>query len=148
MQYIPIPVEEPLRKQLIDFCYPLISCMIETHNDLGNGFPEYIYQEALKICFDDYGIKSQREYMHHPEFRDRILKSYIKMDLMVEKQPCNIVVECKSIKTITEEEQHQLFGYLRGTGFPIGILVNFGTWPKAQIQRYYYKKDTNEVRPF
>lgn len=36
------------------------------------------------------------------------------------------------------KEQYQTFGYLRGSSFPIAILVNFGTWPKAQIERYYY----------
>ena len=148
MEYIPTQVLEPLRQQLIDYCYPYISCMIAVHKDLGRGMPEYLYQEALKICFEEQGYKTHREYQHHPIFHGRTMTSYLKMDLMVETDRGNIVVECKAIKNITDVEQYQLFGYLRGTGFPVGILVNFGTWPKAQIQRYYYNKDTGEIRPF
>ena len=148
MEYNPTHVLEPLRKQLIDFTYPYIACMIAVHKDLGRGMPEYIYQEALKICFEAHGYNTHKEYIHHPIFHGVVLESFLKMDLMVETGHGNIVVECKAIKDISDVEQYQLFGYLRGTGFPIGILVNFGTWPKAQIQRYYYNKDTGEIRPF
>jgi len=148
MEYIPVHVQEPLRKQLIDFCYPYIACMIAVHKDLGRGLPEYIYQEALKISFDEKKYISFKEYQHHPIFHGITMQSYLKMDLMVQTDRCNIVVECKAIKEITDVEQYQLFGYLRGTGFPIGILVNFGTWPKAQIQRYYYNKNTGDIQPF
>ncbi len=148
MEYIPTSLPDSLHKQLIDFCYPYVACMIDVHKDLGRGMPEYLYQEALKIIFDEHGYKSYKEYQHHPIFHGKIMKSYLKMDLLVETDCCNIIVECKAIKTITNEEQHQLFSYLRGTGFPLGILVNFGTWPKAQIQRYYYNKDTGEIHPF
>ena len=148
MEYNPTHVLEPLRKQLIDFTYPYIACMIAVHKDLGRGMPEYIYQEALKICFEEHGYNTHKEYIHHPIFHGVVLESFLKMDLMVETGHGNIVVECKAIKEISDVEQYQLFGYLRGTGFPIGILVNFGTWPKAQIQRYYYNKDTGEIRPF
>jgi len=47
-----------------------------------------------------------------------------------------------------DRERYQLYGYLRGTGFPIGILVNFGSWPKAEIERYYYNPTTKEIRAF
>ena len=60
------------------------------------------------------------------------------MDMVVMMPRGNVIIECKSIKTITDKEQFQTFGYLRGTLFPIAILVNFGTWPKAQIERYYF----------
>ena len=60
------------------------------------------------------------------------------MDMAVMMPRGNVIIECKSIKAITDKEQFQTFGYLRDTSFPIAILVNFGTWPKAQIERYYY----------
>ena len=148
MEYVPSPVQEPLRKQLIDFSYPYIACMIAVHKDLGRGMPEYLYQEALKICLEEHGFKVHKEYIHHPVFHGKTLNSFLKMDLVVETNRGNIVVECKAIKGISDVEQYQLFGYLRGTEFPIGILVNFGTWPKAQIQRYYYDKNTGEIHPF
>ncbi len=148
MEYQQVTVEEPLRSKLIEYTYPIIGCLIDVHKDLGRGMPEYLYQEACKMIFDERGIKSRREYIHHPIFHGKEMESFLKMDLIVEMPTSNIVVECKAIKEIGDKEQYQLFGYLRGTGFPIGILVNFGTWPKAQIQRYYYDKKTGTIRPF
>ena len=81
-----------------------------------------------------YGIIGCMQYVHDGEQ----LESYIKMDMVVMMPRGNVIIECKSIKAITDKEQFQTFGYLRGTLFPIAILVNFGTWPKAQIERYYY----------
>ena len=148
MQFESIPVSEPLRQQLIDYCYPVIGALIDVHKDLGRGMPEYIYQEACKIIFDERDIKCNREYIYHPVFHGKEMESYLKMDFMVEMERGNIIVECKAIKDLTDKEQYQLFGYLRGTGFPIGLLVNFGTWPKAQIQRYYYDRNTGIIKPF
>ena len=60
------------------------------------------------------------------------------MDLVVESSMGNIIVECKELTQLTEKEHYQIFGYLRATQFPIGILVNFGTDRRAQIERYHY----------
>ena len=148
MEYDNHVVAEPLRSELIAYCHDVIGCVIDVHQDLGRGMPEYIYQEALKIVLDEKVFKSIKEYQHHPVFHGKKLESYLKMDLMVEKPRGNIIVECKAIKEITDKEQYQLFGYLRGTAFPIGLLVNFGTSPKAQVQRYYYNRKTGEIHPF
>ena len=73
MEYIPTHVLEPLRQQLIDYCYPYIACMIAVHKDLGRGMPEYLYQEALKICFEEQGYKTHKEYEHHPIFHGKTM---------------------------------------------------------------------------
>ena len=103
--------------------------------------PEYIYQEALskKLVKEQFDVR--KELIYHPLFDGEPLVSYIKMDLVVMMPRGNVIIECKSIKAITDREQFQTFGYLRGSSFPIAILVNFGTWPKAQIERYYYHND-------
>ena len=100
--------------------------------------PEYIYQEALgrKLVKEQFDVR--KELVYHPLFDGEALESYIKMDMVVMMPRGNVIIECKSIKEITDREQFQTFGYLRGTSFPIAILVNFGTWPMAQIERYYY----------
>ena len=100
--------------------------------------PEYIYQEALvrKLVKEQFDVR--KELVYHPLFDGEALENYIKMDMVVMMPRDNVIIECKSIKEITDREQFQTFGYLRGTSFPIAILVNFGTWPKAQIERYYY----------
>ena len=108
------------------------------HRQLGPGMPEYIYQEALSRKLVKEKFDARKEFIYHPLFDGEQLESYIKMDMVVIMPRGNVIIECKSIKTITTKEQFQTFGYLRGTSFPIAILVNFGAWPKAQIERYYY----------
>ena len=54
----------------------------------------------------------------------------------------------KAIEEIGERERHQLFSYLIGTQFPIGILVNFASYPKAEIEKYYYDRKDGTITPF
>ena len=58
----------------------------------------------------------------------------------------NVIVECKALTALTEREHYQTFGYLRGTGWPMAILVNFGASPRAQIERFY--NDNNTIAVF
>lgn len=132
-------ISAELHKQLKEYVYPLIGCMQYVHNDLGPGLPEYCYQEALTKRITNTVCKPVKEYHHHPIFDGEPLESYIKLDLMVPMQRGSVIIECKSIKELTSKERYQTFGYLRATGFPIAILVNFGTWPRAEIERYYFK---------
>lgn len=73
------------------------------------------------------------------------MKAYLKMDLVVESPIGNIIIECKALTQLTEREHYQTFGYLRGTGWPVAILVNLGAHPKAQIERYYNNNGQIEV---
>lgn len=132
------PLDANLRQSLIQYVYGVIGCIQSVHRQLGPGMPEYIYQEALyrKLVKEKFDVRKEFEY--HPIFEEKPLESYIKMDMVVMLPRGNVIIECKSIKSITDREQFQTFGYLRGTLFPIAILVNFGTWPKAQVERYYY----------
>jgi GxxExxY protein len=142
-------VDEKLHKQLVDYCYPIIGCMHKVHDTLGPGLPEYIYQEALYKKLKNSGYEGvAKEYQHHIEFEGELLESFVKMDMMIPLERGNIVIECKSISKITEKERFQAFGYLRATLFPIAILVNFGTWPKAQIERYYFDRKNMIVHAF
>lgn len=70
------------------------------------------------------------------------LKTYLKMDIVVIMPRGNVIIECKAISELKEEEHYQTFSYLRGTKFPIAILVNFGTFGRAQIERFYFKDNS------
>ena len=138
-------VAEPKRQELIRACYGIIGCMQEVHNQLGPGLPEYIYQEALVTELTAKGYTIHKELEYHPLYRGQAMKAYLKMDLVVENEVGKVIVECKALTQLTEREHYQTFGYLRGTGWPIAILVNFGTSPKAQIERYHYNNGTIEL---
>jgi GxxExxY protein len=133
-----LPVEPVLRQQLVDYVYPIVGCMHYIQEDLGPGLPEYIYQEALFKKLKKEGFDAVKEFIYHPFFDGEPLEAFVKMDLLVKMPRGNVIIECKSIAKLTDREQFQTFGYLRATQFPIAILVNFGAWPKSQIERYYF----------
>ena len=130
-------VQEPKRQELVQICYDIIGCMHEVYRQLGAGLPEYIYQEALNTELTANGHVVHKELEYHPMYKGTKMKAYLKMDLVVESPIGNIIIECKALTQLTEREHYQTFGYLRGTGWPIAILVNFGASPRAQIERYY-----------
>lgn len=131
-------VEEPKRGELVKACYEVVGCMHDVYKELGPGLPEYIYQEAVAKMLKAKGVVFHKEMKFHPVFMGEPLEAYLKMDLVVESPVGNIIVECKALTQLTEKEHYQIFGYLRATRFPIGILVNFGTDRRAQIERYHY----------
>lgn len=131
-------VEEPKRQELVKASYDVVGCILEVYKQLGAGLPEYIYQEALAKQLKRKGIVYHKEMKFHPLFNDEPLEAFLKMDLVVESEVGNIIVECKALTQLTEKEHYQLFGYMRATKFPFGILVNFGMERRAQIERYHY----------
>ena len=137
-----------LKEQLKDYIYDIVGIIHEVHNELPQGMPEYLYQEALTIALEQAGIKAEKEYEHHPIFRGQTMKSFLKMDLMIPRKRGNVIIECKAIEKITPKEYQQLFSYMVGTGFPIGVLVNFHGYPKATIQKFYYDKSDNTITAF
>jgi len=138
-------VPEPKRRELIDLTFGIVGCMQEVHNQLGPGLPEYIYQEALATELTANGYTIHKEEQYHPLYRGQEMKSYLKMDLVVTLPEGNVIIECKAIRQLTEQERYQTFGYLRGTGWHIALLVNFGSNPKAQIERYYHHDGVIDV---
>ena len=133
-------VEEPKKSQLVQASYDVVGSILEVYKQLGSGFPEYIYQEALAMQLIKQGLIVHKEFQFHPSFNGEPLEAYLKMDLVVESAVGNIIVECKAITQLAEKEHYQLFGYMRATKFPIGILVNFGTERRAQIERYHFSE--------
>ena len=122
--------------QLKQALYMTIGCCHEVYRQLGPGLPEYVYQEALASELSGTELVFHKELEFHPLYKDIPLKTYIKMDMVVESEEGNIIVECKAISQLSEKEHYQTFGYLRATGWPVAVLVNFGAAPKAQIERF------------
>ena len=138
-------VPEPLKSELTDACYPIIGAIFEAYKTLGPGLPEYIYQEALMTELTNTGLPIHKEQEYHPVYKGQPLQSYLKMDFVVETTVGNIIIECKALTQLTEKERYQTFGYLRGTGYPVALLVNFGTSPKVQLERFYNNNGSIEV---
>ena len=136
------------RERLKDYVYDIIGYLFEVYKELPCGLPEYIYQEALEIVFTENDVLHKREFAFYPQFRGKQLNSYFKFDFLLERSKGNIIIECKAVENLGEKERHQLFSYMSGSQFPIGILVNFSTYPRAEIEKYYYDKDDDTITPF
>ena len=131
-------LSEDQRKILVNYVYDGVGCAMDVCKQLPCGLPEYIYQEAFARVLASRDIVSHKEYVFHPVFDGRPLDSFMRMDFVIERAEGNIIVEAKAIEQLTKKERSQLFGYMVGTGFPYGLLVNFSAYPKPMIERYYF----------
>lgn len=137
-----------LHEELKKYVYDIIGYAMDVCKQLPCGLPEYLYQEAFSKTLIKNGIDPHKEFKFHPIFDGKPLDSYIKMDFMVERERGNIIVEAKAIEKLSNKERSQLFGYMVGTSFPIGLLVNFATYPKPTIERYYFDKNDMTLTAF
>lgn len=116
-----------------DEVYAIQGAIIEVHRVMGNGWREEVYQQALEVELAERGIPfdSKRElpiyYKTH-----KLEKTYIPDIICYDK----IILELKAVDKISVEHQAQLFNYMRMTKSKLGLLVNFGAYPKATIERF------------
>lgn len=104
----------------------------EVHNELGSGFLESVYQEALSIEFEMAGIPFIAQPELDVQYKDRILDSKFKPDFLCYN---NIVIEIKAVSELHSKHTAQLLNYLKVTKNKLGLLVNFGDYPKLKIKR-------------
>ncbi len=117
---------------LKDEVYEIIGAAMEVSNQLGCGFLEAVYQEALGIEFAQRRIAYEAQKRIEISYKDTVLrKEYIADFLCMDR----IIVEIKAIKAITGIEEAQLLNYLKATGLPLGLIVNFGS-KKLEWRRY------------
>jgi len=122
-------------------CYDLIAVIRAVHSDMGPGLNEYVYQEAMQIELAEWSDDVQREVEFHPTYRGKTLEATYRLDFLCEKR---IIIECKAVSKLTPDHRAQLFNYMRLTGCPIGILVNFA--PKYyELERYFYDADEQMI---
>lgn len=112
--------------------YALMGAAFEVYNELGSGFLEEVYQEALERVL----IEKQIPYVAQPRlevsFRGHPLTKFYVADFLVFGE---IVVELKATRTIAPEHEAQLLNELRATNKRVGYLLNFGAFPKLQWSR-------------
>ena len=110
--------------------YAIVGAAMEVYNQLGNGFLEAVYQEALAIEFAARGIPFQDQVVLEIAYKGKPLQATYKPDFIVYGQ---IIVELKAIKELGNNEQAQLLNYLKATNLKMGILLNFGA--ERQLER-------------
>lgn len=107
-----------------DECYEVIGCCMSVHSELGAGFLEAIYQEALEFEFNRETLPFKREVGINVSYRGQKLKKKYFADFICYDE---IVVELKAVKTLENSHYAQLLNYLKATDKKIGLLINFGS---------------------
>ena len=114
--------------------YELIGACMEVHKQLGNGFLEQVYQEALELELKDRNIPFQREAKLSIEYKRQILKKYYIADFICFGR---IILELKALSDLTSEHESQVLNYLKATDLKLGLLINFGS-RRLQYKRFVF----------
>ena len=107
----------------------IIDCAYKVHRELGFGFLESVYQNALVIELTRAGLQSEREKRIQVYYGAEIVGDFI-ADILVEGK---VILELKSVSQVHPAHEAQLINYLRATGIKVGLLINFGE--KVEIKR-------------
>jgi GxxExxY protein len=116
---------------LNDITYKINGAIFEVNRELGPGFLEKVYENALMIELAEVGLKAENQIPIKVRYKGKEVGDYF-ADIVVEGQ---IILELKAAESIQKVHEAQLLNYLKATGMKIGMLVNF-THPKAQIKRF------------
>lgn len=110
----------------------IIACCFNVHSELGPGFNEKIYHNALKIALQKAELEYQTEKGYPIFFQDKRIGS-LKLDLIVEGE---VIIEVKAlIGNIPDVFRYQLLSYLKVSNLHVGLLVNFGN-KSCQVKRF------------
>ena len=104
-----------------DLTGSILNCCFEVMNELGPGFLERVYKNALVMAMREKGLQVEAERSYNVIFREKIVGRYI-ADLVVND---TVIVELKCCENLISEHQAQLLNYLKVSGLPVGLLVNF-----------------------
>jgi len=96
---------------------------MEVHKNLGKGFLEIVYKDALEYEFKNAGIEFEREKEYIVRYKDIVLPHKFFADFIVFNK---IILEVKSVSAITDEHIAQTLNYLKVSGLKLGLLINFG----------------------
>jgi GxxExxY protein len=112
----------------------IIGAAFAVSNALGHGFLELVYRNALVEELVAQGLTVEKEKPFSVSYRGRQVGLYT-ADVVVEE---TVIVELKAIDGLAAAHRAQLLNYLKASGLPVGLLLNFGT-PKLQMRRVILK---------
>ena len=104
--------------------YTIIGAAMSVHRELGNGFLEAVYQEALEREFQFLNIPYEREKKLPINYRGKILNTYYQTDFICYS---TVIVELKALQQLSGNEEAQVLNYLKASGLHRALLINFGT---------------------
>lgn len=121
--------------------YKILGACFEVYKERGCGLLEAVYQECLEIEMYLRNIPFSSQSALILYYKDRKLKQRYVPDFECYEK---IIIELKSVKGLSDEHRAQVFNYLRATGFQLGLLVNFGHYPKLEYERIVLTEHVTE----
>ena len=118
----------------------ILGVFFEAYNELGGGFLESVYHEALRIALGQAGLRVVSQVQVPVHFRGEIVGNF-RTDLIV--NDC-VLLELKAVSAFDREHEGQILHYLRATSLEVGLLLNFG--PRAQFKRFILENDKKRIR--
>ncbi len=112
--------------------YKIQGAIFEVYKIIGPGFLEAVYQECLEKEFALRNIPFRSQVEINLNYKDIPLSQAYRADFICFD---SIIVEIKAVSGISDIHQAQLLNYLKATRLKLGLLVNFSSYPKAQIER-------------
>jgi GxxExxY protein len=112
--------------------YQIVGAAMEVHNQLGKGFLESVYQEALEIEMSEREIPYIAQAPIEINYKLKTLAKKFIADFFCYD---DIIVEIKAVSQILPEHEAQILNYLKATNVQLGLLINFGT-QKLTYKRY------------
>lgn len=117
----------------------ILRSFYEVYNELGDGFLESVYENALYIVLSGYGVYVERQKEISVFFRSKIIGDF-KADLIVNEK---VIVELKAVRTLDTIHEAQLINYLKATNIEVGLLLNFGR--KPEFKRFVYENQRKNL---
>ncbi len=116
-----------------DETYAVLGAAIEVHKELGSGFLEGVYQEALEIELADRKIPFEPRKGLAICYKGKPLRKAYEADVVCFEK---IIVELKALDRLSGKEEAQILHYLKASGIKVGLLVNFGSHGRLEWKRF------------
>ena len=116
-----------------DITYAINGAVFEVNRELGPGFLEKVYENALMVELNKRGLKAESQVLIQVKYKGQIVGEYF-ADILVEDQ---VVIELKTVDQLQGIHEAQLLNYLKATGMKVGLLINF-KGSKAEIKRMVF----------
>jgi GxxExxY protein len=116
-----------------DLTYKVIGCAMEVHRELGYGFLEKVYENAMMVQLKKEGVEAKQQQGVSVQFAGETVGEYF-ADILIEDK---IIVELKAVDSLIKPHFAQVLNYLKATDIKLGLLLNFG--PQGlQHKRFIY----------
>lgn len=115
--------------------YRIIGAALDVYYQLGRGFLEPVYQEALARELRRRHIPFQSQFPVKIFYKGEALEKEYFADFVCYEQ---VVMELKALERLTSREVSQLLNYMKATRHSVGLLVNFGSTPRLEWKRYVF----------